>query len=98
MPKPAHRRRRVEGLIFRGNAKGRPSTEPARDQPDQIDRTGPIVVARCPAPVAFESPDPRRVHPLLAYADLMRTNDDARAPEAAAELYDRYLTVLERAA
>ena len=54
------------------------------------DPAGPIIIARAPGLVAFESPDPRSVHPLLAYADLLAENHD-RAREAAGVLYERFL-------
>lgn len=51
---------------------------------------GPIALMRTPTLVAFESPHPQCIHPLLAYADLLGEHDE-RAREAASELYDRYL-------
>jgi hypothetical protein len=54
------------------------------------DPAGPVQLMRTPGKLAFESPDARSVHPLLAYADLLAEGHD-RAREAAGELYDRFL-------
>jgi hypothetical protein len=68
--------------------------DPAIDMFKQLkltpDRSGPIVFMRAPGQIAFESPEPRSVHPLLTYADLSADSDE-RAREAAGELYDRFL-------
>ena len=54
------------------------------------DASGPISLRNVPGRPAFDSPDPRCVHPLLAYADLLAEGHD-RAREAAGELYARFL-------
>lgn len=54
------------------------------------DASGPISLLHIPGRPAFDSPDPRCVHPLLAYADLLAEGHD-RAREAAGELYTRFL-------
>lgn len=59
------------------------------------DAAGPIVIARAPGAVAFESPEPRSVHPLLAYADLLAEGHE-RASEAAGMLYERFLARQEK--
>lgn len=74
----------VTVIYVTGNA---PNPSQLRIHPDL---QGPIRIAARPCPVAFESPQPDTVHPLLAYADLLAENND-RATEAAAEVYDRYL-------
>jgi hypothetical protein len=58
------------------------------------DASGPVVLNRAPNLPAFESPHPRCVHPLLAYADLVSEGHD-RAIEAAGELHSRFLLDLE---
>ena len=73
-----------------------PTDLPARLRLVPDPRSGPIVLARAPGVVAFESPGARSVHPLLAYADLLSDGGD-RAREAAAELHRRYLVELETA-
>jgi hypothetical protein len=60
------------------------------------DASGPVVLARTPGHLALESPDPRCVHPLLVYADLLAEGHD-RAHEAAREVHDRFLTAMEQA-
>jgi hypothetical protein len=60
------------------------------------DMSGPITLQRGPGRPAFESPHPRCVHPLLAYADLLAEGHD-RAREAAAELHNRFLAAVEQA-
>lgn len=55
------------------------------------DASGPVLLARMPGIPGFDSPHPRCVHPLLAYADLLAEGND-RAAEAAAALHARYLT------
>lgn len=57
------------------------------------DAVGPIFIAASPGPLAFTGPEPERVHPLIAYADLLAENEE-RAREAARELYQRYLSKL----
>jgi len=59
------------------------------------DPRGPIAVFRAPGTVAFESPDPRSVHPLLVYADLL-SEDDERAREAAGVVHERLLAKEDR--
>jgi hypothetical protein len=59
------------------------------------DAAGPVVVSRTPATVAFDSPDPRSVHPLLVYADLV-SEDHERAHEAARVLHERFLAEGDR--
>ncbi len=51
------------------------------------DESGPISLARTPGRLALRSPQPRCVHPLVAYADLLAEDDD-RARDAARELSD----------
>lgn len=74
--------------------------DPPADLPARLrlvqDRDGPIVLMRQPGHVAFDSPHPRCVNPLLAYADLLAEHD-SRAREAAVELYDRFLASREAA-
>ena len=50
-------------------------------------------MVRSPGALAFRSPHPETVHPLLVYADLLAEGHD-RAREAAAELSARFLTPL----
>ena len=57
------------------------------------ERAGPVVLVRSPGALAFRSPHPETVHPLLVYADLLAEGHD-RAREAAAELSARFLTPL----
>lgn len=57
------------------------------------DRNGPIAIMRSPTAAAFDSPQPRSVHPLLVYADLLAQNDE-RAREVAGEVYDAFLKQL----
>jgi hypothetical protein len=45
--------------------------------------------------LAFGSPEPHTVHPLLAYADLLIDREE-RATEAAREIHARYLQPLDR--
>jgi hypothetical protein len=54
------------------------------------DPVGSVSFARSPGPLAFESPQPQAVHPLLAYVDLLASPDE-RAREGAREIYDRHL-------
>ncbi len=54
------------------------------------DAQGPLILANSAGDASFVSPDPRCVHPLLAYADLLAEGND-RANEAAAEVYERCL-------
>ena len=54
------------------------------------DPVGSVSFARSPGPLAFESPRPQAVHPLLAYVDLLASPDE-RAREGAREVYDRHL-------
>jgi hypothetical protein len=53
------------------------------------DPTVSVSFARAPGPLAFESPQPHTVHPLLAYVDLLASPDE-RAREGASEIYDRH--------
>jgi len=55
------------------------------------DREGPLSVIVTPIPLAFESPEPDTVHPLLVYSELVAANDD-RSLQAAARLRERFLT------
>lgn len=55
------------------------------------DARGPVTLLRSPGPLAFESSVPETVHPLLAWVDLLREHEE-RATDAAAELFDRYLS------
>jgi hypothetical protein len=59
------------------------------------DRQGPISIAKRPSPLAFESPAPQTVHPLLAYVDLLIEGEE-RATEGAREIHARYLQALDR--
>jgi hypothetical protein len=61
------------------------------------DAAGSISILQTPGPVAFESPRPDTIHPLLAYADLL-IDADQRSREAAASIHQRYLRALEAAA
>jgi hypothetical protein len=61
------------------------------------DASGPILLARAPGPASFDGPDPRCVHPLLVYADLLAEGHE-RAREAAAQVRDTYFDNFERAA
>jgi hypothetical protein len=54
------------------------------------DASGPVSLLHIPGRAAFDSPDSRCVHPLLAYADLLAEGHD-RAREAAGELHARFL-------
>jgi hypothetical protein len=54
------------------------------------DGSGPITLARPPGRLALRSPQPRCVHPLVAYADLLAEGHD-RAGDAAREIYDRLI-------
>ncbi|MBT9557433.1 MAG: hypothetical protein IV100_15440 [Myxococcales bacterium] len=60
-----------------------------------LDPTGPIALFRTPGVVAFQSPVPRTVNPLIAYLDLLSTGDD-RAHDAARQLQAQYLSDLQR--
>jgi hypothetical protein len=51
---------------------------------------GPLVLLRTPGRVAFDGVNPRTVHPLLIYTELL-VADDPRAREAANEVWDRHL-------
>jgi hypothetical protein len=53
-------------------------------------RDGEILCLRAPAPLAYSGVQPRTVHPLLVYAELMAT-DDERAHEAAMDIRERFL-------
>jgi hypothetical protein len=61
------------------------------------DPRGPVALVRRPGPVAFQSPQPATVHPLLAYADLLAEGDE-RARDGAREMYDAHLARLEATA
>jgi hypothetical protein len=61
------------------------------------DPAGPVSLVRRPGPVAFQSPHPETVHPLLAYADLLAEGDE-RARDGAREIYDAHVAPLEAAA
>ena len=54
------------------------------------DARGPVTLVHAPGPLAFESPVPETVHPLLAWVDLLREHEE-RATDAAADLFERYL-------
>jgi hypothetical protein len=54
------------------------------------DEAGPISLARTPGRLALRSPQPKCVHPLVAYADLIAEGDD-RARDAARELYEQFV-------
>jgi hypothetical protein len=54
------------------------------------DESGPISLARAPGRVALRSAEPKCVHPLVAYADLLAEGDD-RARDAARELYEQFI-------
>jgi hypothetical protein len=73
-----------------------PPDLPSRLKLARDDASGPITLQRPPGRAAFESPNPRTVHPLLAYSDLLAEGHD-RAREAAAALYDKYLSATEQA-
>jgi len=60
------------------------------------DASGPVSLLHVPGRAAFESPDLRCVHPLLAYADLLAEGHD-RAREAAGELHAQFLTSAKEA-
>jgi len=59
------------------------------------DESGPISLARTPGRLALRSPQPRCVHPLLAYADLLAEGHD-RARDAARELYGQLIAEAKR--
>lgn len=59
------------------------------------DESGPISVARTPGRLALRSPQPKCVHPLLVYADLLAEGDD-RARDAARELYEQFMAETSR--
>jgi hypothetical protein len=59
------------------------------------DESGPISLARTPGRLALRSPQPRCVHPLVAYADLLADGDD-RARDAARELYEQFIAETKR--
>jgi hypothetical protein len=59
------------------------------------DEDGPISLARAPGRLALRSPQPRCVHPLLAYADLLAEGHD-RARDAARELYGLLIAETKR--
>jgi hypothetical protein len=73
----------------------RPLPKLAQDLHLVVDRQGPISIARSPSPLAFTGPERETVHPLLAYVDLL-AEGDARATDAAGEIYRRYLQVFDR--
>jgi len=54
------------------------------------DEAGPVLLTRAPGRLTLRSPQPRCVHPLVVYADLLAEADD-RARDAARELYGRFL-------
>lgn len=54
------------------------------------DMHGNVVLARVPGPLAFRSPRPDTVHPILVYADLLGEAND-RASEAASVLRQKLL-------
>jgi hypothetical protein len=90
------------GLRLTGYYRGERTVLYTRDAPTDLatrlhllrDASGPILLMRAPGRLAFESPDPRSVHPLLAYADLLAEGHD-RARDAAGELYDKFLSAAE---
>jgi hypothetical protein len=59
------------------------------------DESGPISLARPPGRLALRSPQPRCVHPLVAYADLLAEGHD-RARDAARELYRVFIAETKR--
>lgn len=59
------------------------------------DESGPIFLARAPGRLALRSPQPRCVHPLVAYADLLAEGQD-RARDAARELYEQFIAETRR--
>ena len=56
------------------------------------DSKGTVVLMRAMGPLAFEAPNPKVVHPLLVYADLL-LEGHARARDAAGEIFRRHLQV-----
>src|SRR5213594_1387169 len=54
---------------------------------------GPLVLIRTPGRVAFDGLEPRTVHPLLIYTELLALGEP-RAREAAIEIWDRHLVHL----
>ena len=51
---------------------------------------GPLTILRTPGTIAYAGTEPRLVHPLLVYTEMM-TSTDPRAREAAADLRERFL-------
>ena len=72
-----------------------PHRDLARDAKLVPDAAGPVVIAESPGPLAFRSPHPETVHPLLAYTDLLSEGDE-RARDAAREIRESHLADLER--
>jgi hypothetical protein len=60
------------------------------------DSRGDVVLMRPMGPLVFDAPDPKVVHPLLVYADLLNEGHD-RARDAAGEVFRRYLQSFEHA-
>jgi len=58
------------------------------------DSRGPVVLMRPMGPLVFDAPDPKVVHPLLVYADLLNEGHE-RARDAAGEVFRRYVQNLE---
>jgi hypothetical protein len=54
---------------------------------------GPLVLVRMPGRVAYEGVEPKTVHPLLIYTELLATGEP-RAREAATEVWHRHLEYL----
>jgi hypothetical protein len=65
-----------------------------RELPRQIEalpaRDGTLTILRTPGPIGFEGAEPKTVHPLLVYTELLANHTD-RAREAAEEVWRRYL-------
>jgi len=55
---------------------------------------GPLVLARLPGRVAYDGVEPRTVHPLLIYTELLAAGEP-RAREAATEIWHRHLEHLQ---
>lgn len=56
-------------------------------------RNGPLTILRIPGPLALEGAEPRTVHPLLVYTELLANHTD-RAREAADEVWRHFLESL----
>lgn len=60
-----------------------------------VDNKGPLTLAQAPGPIAFSDDSKQVAHPLLVYADLL-AEEHARAGEAAAVVYDKFLKPREQ--